>query len=185
MNSASSPPRRRSYGGLLAAAVLLLPLGALVMPTSVLTVIGMVPTIVAWIVDRDPDKPAAVTVGALNICGVMPFCIQLWQHGHTMDYASSLLVQPVTWLVMYSAAGVGWLLYFGIPPLVAGWSVARDQARIRELDEERQALVEEWGVEVNGQGLKPETQGEGDTPSSADPPDPLAEATAPNHAAES
>ncbi|MBB6251328.1 hypothetical protein [Nitrospirillum iridis] len=183
MNSASSP-RRRSYGGLLAAAVLLLPLGALVMPTSVLTIIGMVPTIVAWIVDRDPDKPAAVTVGALNICGVMPFCIQLWQHGHTMDYAAGLLVQPVTWLVMYSAAAGGWLLYFGIPPLVAGWSVARDQALIRELAEERQALVEEWGVEVSGNGLKPDGPAEGQTPSD-DPPDPLAEATAPDRPAES
>ncbi|MEC4589996.1 MULTISPECIES: hypothetical protein [Nitrospirillum] len=181
MNSASSP-RRRSYGGLLAAAVLLLPLGALVMPTSVLTVIGMVPTLVAWIVDRDPDKPAAVTVGGLNLCGVMPFCIQLWQHGHTMDYAAGLLVQPVTWLVMYSAAGVGWLLYFGIPPLVAGWAVARDQAKIRELDEQRQALVEEWGIEVTGQGLKAEAPAEGEA-ASEEPPDPLAESTQPGEPA--
>lgn len=134
--------------GMLGLMALILPMGLLILPTSLLVLAGMIPSMVAYAVDRHDDKTAALTVGSMNICGVMPFCIQLWQHGHVLRYAIDLLSQPVTFMVMYSAAAVGWLLYFTIPPLVAGWSASRDQARIVSLDDQRQALTEIWGQEV-------------------------------------
>lgn len=141
----------RRSGGLLLALVLVLPLGLLVLPTTLLLAAGLIPTLVALIVDRDPDKSAALTVGAMNFCGTMPFCIRLWQEGHTADLAFRMLANPTTWLLAYSAAAGGWLIYFTVPRVVAGFSVSRDQARIRELDAKRAELVRDWGPEVAGQ----------------------------------
>lgn len=137
-----------SRAGMLGLMALVLPMGLLILPTTLLVLAGMIPSMVAYAVDRHDDKAAALTVGSMNVCGVMPFCIQLWQHGHVLRYAIDLLSQPVTFMVMYSAAAVGWLLYFTIPPLVAGWAASRDQARIVSLDDQRQALTEIWGPEV-------------------------------------
>jgi len=146
--------RRRAAGGL-AFLLLVVPLAVVVMPTTVLLGVGLIPTLVAFAVDRDSEKSAAITVGAMNFCGVMPFAIQLWQRGHTLDLSMGLIASPFTWLVMYGAAAVGWGLYFVIPPIVASFVVMRDEDKIRDLEEQRQALVEEWGIEVTGQGAEP------------------------------
>lgn len=140
-------PKRRS-GSLLAALILVLPLGLLVLPTTLLLIAGLIPTMVALVVDRDPDKSAALTVGAMNFCGIMPYCIRLWQGGHTTDVSFLLLSQSTTWLVMYGAAGMGWLIYFTVPRLVAGFNISRYQARIRQLDAARAELVQDWGPEI-------------------------------------
>jgi hypothetical protein len=126
------------------------PLGALMLPTTIMVVVGMIPTIVAFVIDRDPEKSAGMTVGSMNLCGVMPFLISLWQGGHTIDLAVQTLLHPFPYMMMYGAAAVGWLLYYGIPPMVAGGLAMRDTARSRDLDKKREALVEEWGFEVTG-----------------------------------
>ncbi|MFC7333223.1 hypothetical protein [Rhodocista pekingensis] len=141
---------RRGGGGLLLLLALILPFGLVVMPTTILMLAALVPTLVAYVVDRDPEKSAPLTVGAMNLCGVMPFAIRLWQDGHTIELTMRMLADPYTWLVMYGGAAIGWLLYFGIPPLVAGAVVMRDGTRIREMEEQRRLLVEEWGPEVAG-----------------------------------
>lgn len=143
--------RRRSgrrSGALLLAAATLIPAGLIVLPTTILIVAGMLPTIVAFIIDRDPEKSAPITVGAMNFCGVMPFAIQLWEGGHSMPVVMGLLSAPVTWFLMYGAAGIGWLLYYGLPPIIAAAVVFRDEVRMRDLDAQRRELVEEWGPDV-------------------------------------
>lgn len=153
----------RRAGGLLLILALLLPFGLLVLPTTLLLLAGMIPTLVALVVDRDPDKSATLTVGALNFCGIMPFCIRLWQDGHTAELSFRMLANPTTWLLAYSAAAAGWLIYFMVPRVVAGFSISRDQARIRDLEAARTDLVRDWGPDVTGQ---PKEAG-GEAPASA------------------
>ncbi len=140
--------RKRGNGLLLLAAFALIPAGLVVLPTTILIGVGMLPTVVAYVIDQDPEKSAPITVGAMNFCGVMPFAIGLWQAGHTLPALMPMLRDPVTWFFMYGAAGVGWLLYYGLPPMIAGVVVMRDETRIRTLDTERRALIEEWGPDV-------------------------------------
>ena len=142
--------RRRRSGGLLLALVVLAPMGLLMLPTTLLLLPGLVPTMVAFVVDRDLNKSATISVGAMNICGIMPFLIQLWKQGHSSDMSFTLLSQPGTWLVMYGAAAIGWAIYFMVPPMVAGFGASRDRARIRELAATRAMLVDDWGPEVAG-----------------------------------
>ncbi|HEV7372136.1 hypothetical protein [Arenibaculum sp.] len=144
--------RARSKGnGLTVLLLIVVPMSLLFMPTAVLLAVGLVPTAVAFVIDRDPDKTAPMTVGALNFVGVMVFAIQLWQGRHSLAGVMTLLGDPFTWLGMYGAAAVGWALYYGIPPAVAMWTAMRAETRIARLREHQQDLAEEWGPEVRGE----------------------------------
>jgi hypothetical protein len=163
MNAAlgKRPPRRRgSSGGALLLLLLLAPAGLMMMPTSVLILAGLAPTFVAYFIDRDPEKSAALTVGAMNLCGIAPFVVRLWQRGHEMAVTLRMLADPGTWLIMFGAAAIGWLLYFFIPQIVAAVMSLRSQAKIKELEERRSMLVADWGAEVMAKpGDKPEPAG--------------------------
>lgn len=145
-----APRKRKKKGGLLTLILLIIPAALIVLPTTILFGVGMIPTIVAYIIDRDPEKSAPITVGGLNFCGCMPFAIDLWKHHHTISAAGKVFADPLAWLVMYGAAAVGWGLYYGIPPLVAGVEVSRSESRLDVLKQKKVALVQEWGPDVAG-----------------------------------
>lgn len=142
--------RGKKKGNLLTFLFLILPAALVVLPTTILFGVGLVPTLVALVTDRDPDKTAGITVGGLNFCGCMPFAIDLWKTGHSIPGVMSKLSDPLTWLVMYGAAAVGWFLYFTIPPLVASTEIGRAEKRIEALKKKRVALIQEWGPDVSG-----------------------------------
>ena len=50
-------------------------------PTCVLLVFGMVPSIVAYVVDRGKRPMQAFTIAPLNLAGLMPYLLELWT-GH-------------------------------------------------------------------------------------------------------
>ncbi len=159
--------KKKKKGGGLTLILLIIPAALIVLPTTILFGIGMIPTIVAYVVDRDPDKSAPITVGGLNFCGCMPFAIELWKHQHTIGAAAKVFADPLAWLVMYSAAAVGWGIYYGIPPLVAGMEVTRAEKRVEVLKQKKVALVQEWGPDVAGDyfdesgGMEPDAGMEG------------------------
>jgi hypothetical protein len=142
--------RKGSSSGMMTVLLILFPVGLIFLPSTILLVVGMIPTVVAYVVDRDPEKTAPMTVGGLNLAGVVTFVISLWQTGHSMAALSKVLTDPFAWLVMYGAAGLGWTLYYGIPPAVAGWITLRAEARIAQRIEEQRELIDLWGTEVNG-----------------------------------
>ena len=141
-------PKSGGGGGLFTFLILAAPAGVFAMPTALLFLVGLIPTFVAYIADRDPDKTAAMTVAPLNICGVLPFTMEMWKHQHTMQAAFQALGNPLTWLVMYGAAAIGWAIYFMVPPVVTNFEVMRAQARVQSLNGRRKDLVEEWGPDV-------------------------------------
>ncbi|MEE8270557.1 MAG: hypothetical protein V3R98_02330 [Alphaproteobacteria bacterium] len=117
-------------------------------PTTVLVLAGLVPTLVALIVDRTAERHAVIAVGTLNFAGVAPSVIALWRDGHTMDAALRLLIDPLSMLVMLGAAAIGWVLYLGVPSVLAVFLTHRNEAEIRRMVARREDLVAEWGPEV-------------------------------------
>ena len=156
----------KSGGGMTTFLFLATPASLFVAPTTVIMVPGLLPTMVAYIIDRDPDKTAPLTVGALNLCGTLPFAMDLWLHQHTLPAALHLLGDPLTWLVMYGAAAVGWAFYYLIPPIVTNVEVMRSEARIESLQRTKREMVAEWGPEVGAEdemqaGQKTKNEGKG------------------------
>lgn len=152
--------KKKGHSRMLTFLLLLLPAALVVLPTTMIFGVGMIPTMVAYMIDRDPEKPAPIIVGGLNFCGCMPFAILLWIQGHTMGVAMKMLANPITWLVMYGAAALGWAFYYGIPPAVANAEIRSAEKRVEELRMRKSELVQQWGPEVAGDAFEGGDEGE-------------------------
>ncbi|MEO3434190.1 hypothetical protein [Inquilinus sp. CAU 1745] len=155
-----APPPMPRRGGRMAwvICVCALPPALMALPTALILVAGMVPTLVALLVDRNPEKYAAVTVGSLNFCGVASVVITLWQTGHSIDNAFRLMIDPFSWLIMLGSAAFGWMVYAGIPPAVGFVLKMRYEAEVAKLKATQKELVEEWGARVTNPNAAPEKE---------------------------
>lgn len=125
-------------------------LSAVFLPTAVLLFISLLPMFAAFFVDRTRKKLKAVTVGAMNMAGCMPFLMELWTTDHTLEQTFNIIFDPMTIIVIYAAAGVGYLIDWTMSSLVAGIVYQNALARKKVILERQAELVERWGVEVNG-----------------------------------
>lgn len=130
-------------------AVFMMMVTALVfLPTSIVLSVCMMPTLVAAIVDNQPQKTAWLTVGAMNFAGAVPACFNLWDAGHTVPAAFQMITQPMTVVVSFGGAAVGWMIYYNITPLVALMLLRRSEGRLTDIDKRQKELVKKWGPEV-------------------------------------
>lgn len=154
--------KKQSRGGWkLLMLILVLGLGLAVLPTMVVAAVGMLPTLVAYIVDGRREKYAAFSVGCMNFCGVLPFMLQLWTQEHSFAMAWRIVGDPISWMVMYAAAAVGWIIYYAAPHVVAGYLRLQLDRRIQKLRGYQKDLVTEWGDSITrGAGTEPALEGE-------------------------
>lgn len=116
------------------------------LPTVPILLLGMIPTGVALLVDRTPGKTAAVCVAGLNFAGVAPFIAMLWDGTNTLNQSFRIMTDIYSWLGMYGAAAVGWLLFLGLPPVVGSFLRIHAAQRVAHLRARQAKLKEEWGV---------------------------------------
>ena len=109
---------------------------------------GMLPTLVAYIIDRSPRNYAMYCVGGMNLSGVFPYLLELWTGNHDIDAAIEILTNPASLLVMYAAAGFGWMLFMAIPPLVGAVMTVMSERRLTYLHDKQKDIVKEWGEDV-------------------------------------
>ncbi len=132
------------------AITLVTVLAVTALPLCILLLSGLVPTMVATVVDRYRAKYLTRAVGFMNLAGLTPLIVQLWSNGLTMDGVASILSKPINWLTMYGAAGIGWVLFLGMPSLARVFVDIRADQLQRELKARAKQLAEEWGEEVTG-----------------------------------
>ncbi|PJB71097.1 MAG: hypothetical protein CO093_06045 [Alphaproteobacteria bacterium CG_4_9_14_3_um_filter_47_13] len=120
-------------------------------PTTIVLFIGMIPTIVAALLDRSDKGAKALTVGAMNLAGCTPFLIDLWIRSHTPEMAIKIIADPLTIIVIYSAAGIGYLISWSMSGIVGTIMVQRSVSRMKDIEKRQEALVERWGQEVTGE----------------------------------
>ncbi len=143
--------KKGSAGGLLAWLLALI-FGVFALPTLLLLLVGMAPTLVAYfIMDRHPAKYITRAVGYLNFSGCLPYAIDLWRGGGGLwDFENLLLVvsNPFSLLVMYSAAAVGWAILFAAPPVVASYLAVTSEMKEKNLKARQKELIDNWGRNV-------------------------------------
>lgn len=123
----------------------------LFLPTTILLLIGMFPTFVAALVDRTREKVLGMTVGSMNLAGCTPFVIELWSGEHTSERSIEIAANPLSIVVMYSAACLGYMLEWSMTGIVATIMTQKALARLRSIDERQASLIERWGREVTGE----------------------------------
>lgn len=145
------PPsaRRSQYLSQLVLSGLLLLGMVFALPTILVLTVGLLPTLVAFVVDVHPRRFAARSVAFLNLAGTIPFLVPLWTRGNTLEGAGKILVDPYAWLVMYSAAGMGWLVFLGMPGIAGVIMEFNARRRLRAIQVRQKKLMDEWGEEVD------------------------------------
>jgi len=117
-------------------------------PTMIVFFFGLLPTLVAYIIDRSKGKTATFCVGGINFVGVFPYIITLWTERNTIDAAMAIVSDLFVMLVMYSSAAFGWLLFLAMPTVVSSFVLVLQQRKVAQLRTEQKQLIEEWGPEV-------------------------------------
>src|SRR5437868_8346203 len=149
--SAASIDKAKGGGLATKLGVFILGLLALAVAPLILVVLpGMMPTLVTLFVDRQRPRYLTYTVGAMNFSGVLPILLTIAKGPLTMAAAGLTLANPVSWIVMYGAAAVGWLICGATPPLARLCLELQANQRRRALEGLGKAIRQEWGDEVAG-----------------------------------
>ena len=120
-------------------------------PTILLLLIGMAPSIVAYIVDKRPRKVTTRSIGYLNFAGCLYYALKLWMEQNTISGVLELVSEPSTLMIMYSSAAVGWMLNFIMVPIMSAFLAVQHEAKIRSISRRQEDLIKEWGSVVKGQ----------------------------------
>lgn len=130
--------------------IILAILAVILLPTTILIMVGLIPSAVAFFVDSSRERLLGTTILSLNIAGVLPAVLRLWKTGHHMDNAIAIITQPSVLTMILVPSGIGWLLYIYTPQLVSKVSRKRSEMRMRHLEKMQKDLIEQWGTAVTG-----------------------------------
>lgn len=131
--------------------IMVLLMALLFLPTTLLLFAGMLPSVAAFMVDKHRKKATALSVAALNLVGCSPFLFELWRSGNTVQEALDIVSDPMVIIVMYSAAGVGYVIDWVVSSIAGSFLFQRDELRIKFIESRQKELVERWGHEVKGE----------------------------------
>jgi hypothetical protein len=140
--------------GISISLLLLLAGMAVMLPFAILLVVGMLPTVMASIIDSRDEKNITLTVGIMNFCGVIPNLIQLLEYGPTVGVALSMVSNPFTLLMMFAGAAFGWLLIFVMPPIMGYVLTKQADDTIRQLRGRMDQLYGAWGDSIKSSTIE-------------------------------
>lgn len=141
-NRMSFKQRLLLSGGILSAAVFI--------STTILFLVGMMPTIVARIADRSYQKTRVLTIGFMNFSACFPFWFKLVQGGATFDVAVEIIRDPMNISIMYGGAVIGYMIEWTLAGAVAAMMVQKGRKRLEDIKKYQQNLIDRWGPEVAG-----------------------------------
>ncbi|HLN24173.1 MAG TPA: acyl-CoA synthetase [Patescibacteria group bacterium] len=115
------------------------------LPTLMVLFVGLLPTLVAAVVERGNARYAWICVGGLNFAGLAPWLFNLWFGHHTLEYAWEQITSVTMLLTAFGASALGSLLYMATPPVVGMVTAMTSQRRAANLAVVQKKLVEKWG----------------------------------------
>ncbi len=120
--------------------------GTLATPTALLLGVLLCPLVLALVLDRRPDRPAARPLLLCGLAATMHPLFRLWRDGHTLEIAVALLMDAGVLATAWAAQAAGWLAAELTPLLVALTLEARSQARAARLRADRVRYEAEWDI---------------------------------------
>ena len=120
---------------------------ALAPATTLLIGVLLGPGLVALLLDRQAGRPTARAVLLCTAAAVVDPVRALWQGGHSLLAASTLLGDLGVIGTAWSAAAGGWLLVELLPVMARVVLEAHSRTRAARLRAARTRLAEEWGFD--------------------------------------
>ncbi len=127
------------------AVFLILVCAAVFAASTLIFFVCMMPTFVAMVIDKQPQKTLWLTVGSMNLAGTVPAWFRLWEAGGTMADSLGMLSNPGALLIAYGAAGAGWMIHMNVTPVVAAMAIKRGENRLRDIEKRQRELIRKWG----------------------------------------
>lgn len=128
--------------------MLAIPIGLMIVPTMIVLMFALLPSGVAFIMERGKGVYGGVCVGAMNLAGASPYLVDLWFDGHTVEAAFGILTDVFAILIIYGSAAFGWAIYATTPSIVSTFMTMTAGRRIDALKEQQKELVLKWGPDV-------------------------------------
>jgi hypothetical protein len=143
---AGAQPKKRSNAFLF--FMIAVPVALIIIPTVVVLSVALLPTGVAFLIERGKGYYAAATVGAFNLAGAAPFLTDLWFGGHMVDMALDIITNIWAYLIIYLAALFGWAVYATMPSIIGSFMTMTAGRRIESLRATQKDLSQKWGPDV-------------------------------------
>lgn len=118
------------------------------LPTMIILCLGMAPTLISILTQPATDRMATTCIGMLNVCGVIPFLVVIWENHQSYQMMVYFLYNPNTWLIMYGAASVGLSIFIFCPKIVASTIRILSIQKVKQLRKHQDILSKQWGEDI-------------------------------------
>lgn len=120
------------------------------LPSTIILAIGMIPSYVAIFVYGRQAAAKALTVASVNLTGCSPFLFDLWVTDHAIQNAIHIISNPTSILVMFGAAGLGYVADWMLTNIIIGLLYEQSKLRLKTIKKQQADLVKRWGEKVKG-----------------------------------
>lgn len=113
--------------------------------------VALLPSVVAYFVDTEPQKNIYKAVRSANLAGLVPLVFPLVS---TRNPSAQLQVQmsdAEVWLQIYGAAAAGWVLLWVCSKTTYLFLLVFGETRVAMLERSQKELVKEWGEAILSQ----------------------------------
>ena len=86
-------------------------------------------------------------VCVFNITGIIPFLYQLWSSIIPSEVSKIIMSDPKTWLVVYTACLVGYILYAFMPTMISKIYMLQVKLDVENLKKKKKQIVLDWNIE--------------------------------------
>lgn len=146
--ASSKPKGDKRKIALLLLLIISLALSVVIRHTFLFMLVALLPTIVAYIVDRSEAKSTFQSVMACNLAGMLPYFAKMIHSGNSPSLVQMQMSNVLMWLVIYGAAAIGWCMLW-LWPYLAFFIIKTMAAKETfQLDLQQRKLTEEWGPEI-------------------------------------
>ena len=133
-------------------AILLMLALVIILPVTIIILIGLLPTITILITDPK-NSSKVVTVGCFNMAGLFVYVLSL-VNNFSVGGAFNIVADIFNLIIMLGSAGIGLILYCELPNMFSFFSKLSAQKRLESIDAKLAEIAEEWGQEIIDEQVK-------------------------------
>lgn len=158
-NSKKDKPRRFSALTIILLIISIPVIAMLLRTAAIFWALALLPSVVAYYVDRTATRYIFHTVFACNLAASLPALGRIFKNGLSDTEVQAVMGDGINWLMIYGAAGFGWLLVYSAPVFAKGLINVMHQRKISRLERTQKRIISEWGTQVeqfHAEKLKPQ-----------------------------